>query len=69
MRNWGQKTLANNLNDAGRRLLAIEAALDAGKDVKEVDKGTTMDTSMEGEDTGSLNLQVGGVPGCNAVPI
>lgn len=58
LRNWGQKSLSNNLNDAGRKLLTLEAA-DPSKDPKEMDKGTTIDTSMDTGDPGSINLQVG----------
>jgi hypothetical protein len=59
LRNWGQKSLANHLNEAGRRLLALETAEAAVKDQKDLDKGTTLDTSAGGEDTaGSINLQV-----------
>ncbi|XP_052780184.1 cilia- and flagella-associated protein 54-like isoform X4 [Mya arenaria] len=59
LRNWGQKTLANNLNDAGRRLLVIETAVDPTKDnTKELDKGTVLDTSVDVEETaGSINIQ------------
>lgn len=60
LRNWGQKSLANNLNEAGRKLLALEnTETPAGKDGKETDRGTTLDVSAENEDTGgSINLQV-----------
>ena len=57
LRNWGQKTLSNTLNEAGRKLLALET-VDPSKDTKELDKGTTVETTMDNGDPGSLNLQV-----------
>jgi len=52
--------LANNLNDAGRKLLALDSIESlAGKDGKDTDRGTTLDTSAENEETtGSINIQV-----------
>jgi hypothetical protein len=56
LRNWGQKSLANNLNEAGRKLLAVES-VEPTKD--QLEKGTTLDTSADNEETaGSINLQV-----------
>ncbi|XP_053377953.1 cilia- and flagella-associated protein 54-like isoform X4 [Mercenaria mercenaria] len=55
LRNWGQKSLANNLNDAGRKLLAVESG-EPAKD--QLEKGSTLDTSADNEETaGSINLQ------------
>ena len=57
LRNWGQKSLSNSLNEAGRKLLSLEAA-DPSKDSKELEKGATLDTSMDNGEPGSINLQV-----------
>ncbi|XP_052282343.1 cilia- and flagella-associated protein 54-like isoform X6 [Dreissena polymorpha] len=58
LRNWGQKSLANNLNEAGRRLLALEAPPAPAEAGKELEKGTTQDTSTDPEETtASINIQ------------
>lgn len=38
MRSWGQKGLANNFNEAGKKLLALETAEDEKKDRKKDQK-------------------------------
>ena len=57
LRNWGQKSLSNTLNEAGRKLLALET-VDPSKDSKELEKGTTLETTVDSGEPGSLNLQV-----------
>ncbi|KAK7102964.1 hypothetical protein V1264_021114 [Littorina saxatilis] len=64
LRTWGQKTLANNINDAGRRLLSVEPTTDQSKRDDEKDG----DASGAETETGSMSLAAlkkkkGGVAG------
>ncbi|XP_041347318.1 cilia- and flagella-associated protein 54-like [Gigantopelta aegis] len=59
LRTWGQKKLANDFNDAGRRLLALDER-DEKKSTSEVDKTDKVDTATigtDGPDTASNALQ------------
>lgn len=46
LRSWGQKSLANNINESGRKLLTLDTA----EEIKEKDKKSSKDTD---KDTGT----------------
>ena len=54
LRTWGQKTLANNINEAGRRLLSVDGAAEASK--YEGDKDQDPEGSVAETETGSMSL-------------
>lgn len=55
LRIWGQKSLANSINEAGRRLLAAEPVSDKKEDAEQQERNTD-NTTEAGTETGSMTL-------------
>ena len=54
LRTWGQKSLANNINEAGRRLLSVDGPADSSK--YDGDKDQDAEGSVTETESGSMTL-------------